>query len=148
MYNQTDTNDKKFFTTMDKVFKILDANGESQQDDFELKINPFKFEFRSDDPETRKNLEIKFKRDRGLNEPIEKKIKTKNKDISDDELKKQVNDQLLKISPKKTYELLLKKYSINSSYPMEEQRKFMIIKDTIKMHSFSGYDPVVIASNS
>ncbi|WP_039653855.1 penicillin-binding transpeptidase domain-containing protein [Clostridium tyrobutyricum] len=147
VYNQTDTNDKKFFTTMDKVFKILDANGESQQDDFELKINPFKFEFRSDDPETRKNLEIKFKRDRGLNEPIEKKIKTKNKDISDDELKKQVNDQLLKISPKKTYELLLKKYSINSSYPMEEQRKFMIIKDTIKMHSFSGYDPVVIASN-
>ena len=75
VYNQTDENDKTFFPTMNKVFKILDESGESQKDDFELKINPYRFEFRSDDEKTRKNLEIKFKRDRGLNDEIENKIK-------------------------------------------------------------------------
>lgn len=147
VYNQTDESDKYFFKTMDKVFKILDANGETQQDDFELKINPFKFEFRSDDANTRRALEIKFKRDRGLNTDIEKKIKANNKNISDDDLTKQVNDELMKISPQDTFNKLLKQYKISSAYPIEEQRRFMIIKDTIKMHSFSGYNPVTIASN-
>lgn len=148
VYNETDESNKHFFQTMHKVFEILDKNGENQQDDFELKINPFKFEFRSDDPKTRRNLEIKFKRDRGLNEDIESEIKKKNEDISEDELTKQVNDRLIKISPEETYKLLLKQYQISNKYPLEEQRRFMIIKDTMKMHSFSGYDPVVIANIS
>lgn len=147
VYNETDENNNHFFETMAKVFKILDENNESQQDDFELKINPFRFEFMSDDAKTRQNLEIKFKRDRGLNEDIENKIKANNKDISDDELKVKVNKELLKISAEDTYKLLLKEYGISSSYPLEEQRKFMIVKDTMKMHSYTGYDPVIIASN-
>ncbi|KAA8666620.1 penicillin-binding transpeptidase domain-containing protein [Clostridium sp. HV4-5-A1G] len=147
VYNQTDDNDEVFFTTMSRVFKILDDSGESQQDDFELKINPFKFEFRSDDEETRKNLEIKFKRDRGLNEDIEKSIKNKNKNISDDELKVLVNKELLKISPEDTFKKLVKQYNISSAYSLEQQRRFMIVKDTLKMQSFSGYKPVTVASN-
>jgi len=116
VYNETDESDKHFFQTMHKVFEILDKNGENQQDDFELKINPFKFEFRSDDPKTRRNLEIKFKRDRGLNEDIESEIKKKDENISEDELIKQVNDRLLKISPEETYKLLLKQYQISNKY--------------------------------
>ncbi|PRR85754.1 Penicillin-binding protein 2B [Clostridium luticellarii] len=147
VYNQTDESDKVFFTTMSKVFKILDESGESQQDDFELKINPFKFEFRSDDEETRKALEIKFKRDRGLNEPIEKSIKSRNKNISEDELKSMVNKELLKISPEDTFKKLVKQYKISSAYSLEQQRRFMIVKDTLKMQSFSGYKPATVASN-
>lgn len=146
VYNETDDSDKYFFQTMSKVFNILDENGESQQDDFDLKINPFRFEFKSDDAKTRRNLEIKFKRDRGLNEAIESKIKKQNKNISDDELTKLVNEKLIKITPYQTYNLLLKQYKISSKYSLKEQRRFMIIKDAIKMHSFSGYDPVVIAN--
>ncbi|MFC0904333.1 hypothetical protein ACFHWD_06490 [Clostridium sp. MT-14] len=131
VYNQTDDSDKVFFTTMSEVFKILDESGENQQDDFELKINPFRFEFRSDDEETRKNLEIKFKRDRGLNEDIEKSIKSKNKNISDDELKVLVNKELLKISPEDTFKKLVKQYNISSAYSLEQQRRFMIVKDTL-----------------
>lgn len=103
VYNQTDESDKTFFSTMDKVFKILDESGESQQDDFEIKINPFKFEFRSEDENVRNALEIRFKKDRGLNESIEKKIKSKNKDISDDDLETSVNKELLKISAEDTF---------------------------------------------
>lgn len=153
VYNQpdedknTDESNNTFFTTMDKVFKTLDENKVNQQDDFELKVSPFRFEFRSDDENTRNALEIKFKRDRGLNEAIEKKIKSKNEDISDDDLKEQVNKELLKISAEDTFKALLKEYKIPSGYSEEEQRRFMIIRDTLKMQSFSGYKPVTIASN-
>ena len=147
VYNQADESDKVFFPTMSRVFKILDDSGESQQDDFELKINPFRFEFKSDDEKTRTNLEIKFKRDRGLNEPIEKKIKSENKNISDDELKSMVNKELLKISPKDTFKKLVKQYNISTAYSLNQQRRIMIVKDALKMQSFSGYKPVTVASN-
>ncbi len=147
VYNQTDENDKTFFPTMNKVFKILDESGESQKDDFELKINPYRFEFRSDDEKTRKNLEIKFKRDRGLNDEIENKIKKSNKDISEDELTSLVNKELLKITPEETFKKLVAKYKISSTYSLEEQRRYMIIKDTLKMQSYSGYKPVTVAGN-
>lgn len=151
VYNQPDNTDEEkdsvFFSTMDKVFKILDESGETQQDDFELKVNPFRFEFRSDDENTRNNLEVRFKRDRGLNESIEKKIKSKNENISDDDLETQVNKELLKISAEDTFKALLKQYKIPSGYSLEEQRRFMIIRDTLKMQSFSGYKPVTVASN-
>ncbi|WP_442886036.1 penicillin-binding transpeptidase domain-containing protein [Clostridium sp.] len=147
VYNQTDESDKTFFSTMDKVFKILDESGESQQDDFEIKINPFKFEFRSEDENVRNALEIRFKKDRGLNESIEKKIKSKNKDISDDDLETSVNKELLKISAEDTFKVLLKEYEIPNGYSLEEQRRFMIIRDTLKMQRFSGYKPATIANN-
>ncbi|MFL0197599.1 penicillin-binding transpeptidase domain-containing protein [Clostridium sp. WILCCON 0269] len=146
VYNQTDESNKTFFSTMDKVFKLLDENGEIQQDDFELKINPFRFEFMSDDENTRKALEIRFKRDSHLNDPIEKEIKKKNKDISEASLKSQVNKKLLEMSAETTFKTLLKKYKIPSGYSLEEQRKFMIIKNTLNMQSFSGYKPVTIAN--
>ncbi|WP_368490583.1 penicillin-binding transpeptidase domain-containing protein [Clostridium sp. BJN0013] len=148
VYNQTDESDKTFFSTMDKVFKILDENGENQQDDFELKINPFKFEFRSEDENARNTLEIRFKRDSGLNDSIEKKIKSKNEDISEDDLESQVNKELLKISAEDTFKELLKKYKIPSGYSLEEQRRFMTIRNTLNKQSFSGYKPVTIASIS
>ena len=49
VFNPTDESDEKFFETMAKVFKILDANGETITDDFELKLNPYRFEFLGDD---------------------------------------------------------------------------------------------------
>lgn len=152
VYNQTDDSDKTFFDTMDKVFKILDENGESNQDDFELKVDPdnksFKFQFRSDDPKTQRLLEIKFKRDRGLHEAIQRKLfKNKKDKLTQSEIDK-INDELLKITPEETFNKLIEQYKIDKNkYSLEEQRRFMIIKDTLKMQSFSGYKPVTVASN-
>jgi penicillin-binding protein 2 len=148
VYNETEENKEVFFQTMSKVFEILEENKEKQQDDFELKINPYRFEFKAQNDEARKLLEIRFKRDRGFNEEIEKKLFKNKKEKLTEEQKKQVDEQLLKITPKETFKKLLKDYDINqSNYSLEDQRKFMIIKDSIKMQSFSGYKPVVIASN-
>lgn len=149
VYNQTDESDKTFFDTMDKVFKILDENGETKQDDFELKIDPFSFVFRSNDAKTQRMLEIRFKRDRGLNEELEKNLsKDKKKKLTKEEQDKIVDEELLKITPEETFKKLIKQYGIDDKkYSLEEQRRFMIIKDKMKMQSFSGYKHVVVASN-
>lgn len=148
VYNQTDESDKTFFDTMDKVFKILDESGETQQDDFELKINPFRFEFTSSDPQVQRMLEIKFKKDRGLDWEIQNKLFKNKKDKLTKEDQDKIDDELLKITPEETFKKLIKQYKIDESkYSLEEQRRFMIVKDTLKMQSFSGYKPVIVASN-
>lgn len=148
VYNQTDESDKTFFDTMDKVFKILDENGEIQQDDFELKIDPFRFEFRSDDPQVKRTIELRFKKDRGLHEEISRKILDDKKGEVTKEEQQKIDEELLKITPEETFKKLVKQYKIDESkYPLDKQRRFMIVKDTLKMQSFSGYKPVVVASN-
>lgn len=212
VYNETSDNKKYFFETMDKVFNLLDKNREMQQDDFELKINPFRFEFKTQDEAARKAQEIRFKRDRGLNEAIEKKLFPDNKGKLTQGQINTVDKELLKISPDETFKLLVKQYNISPAedfknlleqykinadeaygliqerfhiksssdlkaqleqyahsnskdakvilnnliseygigkmeYDVQLQRKYMVIKDTMKMQSFSGYKPVVIGAN-
>ena len=216
VYNETKESGLNFYQTMDKVFKNLDDNKEKFEDDFELKYdaqdkeNPFKFIFKTTDDSVRKSLEIRFKRDRGLNENIQKVLykDKKEKEKLTDEEEGKINEELLKITPEQTYNLLLKQYKItpeqnflnllalykinpemssNSlkevfkidtdsefisflekynknpkdetpnilkkygidklSFDIEKQRKYMIIRDEIKMQTFSGYKPITIAAN-
>jgi penicillin-binding protein 2 len=148
IYNQTDESDKYFFDTMGKVFDVLDKNGETQKDDFELKVNPFSFQFRGDDDETKRILEIKFKTDRGLADEIKNKLYKDKKDKLTKAEQAKVDEELLKITPEETFKKLVKQYKIDDKkYSLDQQRRFMIIKDTLKMNSFSGYKPAVVANN-
>jgi penicillin-binding protein 2 len=216
-FAETEDSLKYFFETMDSVFKILDENIETQKDGFELKTNPYRFEFKSDDEDTKKTLEIRFKRDRGLNEKIERDLFPNKKDkLSDDEIEA-VNEKLLLITPEETFNYLVEQYGVSiesifkknismySTSPAEAlerlsakykvtvddglktmleeyleaskkaekdeifkklydkckveatklpnekqielQRRYILVKDALKMQSFSGYKPVTIASN-
>lgn len=213
IYNETDDSKKYFFETMDKVFSILDKNKEEMQDDFELKVNPYRFEFKADTKESRNYQEIRFKRDRGLNESIKKKLFPNKKGDLTKEEEKEINNELLKVSPEDTYKYLVKQYKIypqedfknllqqykedadsayksiverfnlqnatdlreklekyknankpkdakkiyeelvneygiaNLKYDLELERKYLIIKDTMKIQRFSGYKPVIIGGN-
>jgi penicillin-binding protein 2 len=146
VFNPTDEGDAKFFETMQKVFKILDANGETITDDFELKMSPYRFEFLSDDLATKRSLELRFKKDRGMDEAIKKKLYNNKTNLTSAEQAK-VNEELLKITPEETFNLLVKQYSIDTSMSLADQRRYMIVKDTEKMQSFSGYKSVTIAGN-
>jgi len=110
-FAETDESSISFFDTMDSVFKILDDNKEVQKDDFQLKINPFRFEFNTTDEDTKKALEIRFKKDRGLDQyVIQNTPDLKNKKgklTSEDEDK--INEDLLKITPEETYNYLVNK---------------------------------------
>lgn len=156
VYNETQESRKQFFQTMDKVFALLSKNGEIQQDDFELKVpdakdSNYRFEFRSDDPAVKRALEIRFKRDRGLNEDIEKQLFPGKKEKLTDAEIQQVNDRLMKITPEETFKKLVELYKIDDTkkpkYSVEQERKYMLVRDDIKMNSFTGYKPVIMASN-
>ena len=182
-YMETVDSTKAFYKTMDKVFKILEDNGESFQDDLALKVDDngnIYFDFKTDNESSRRALEIRFKRDRGLNEDIEEeKFKNKEGDYTDKEIN-EVNDALMEISAEDTFYYLVKSYDLyklllpenytseqatelakkykNSTgkeilddllkeYPIQQIRRYIVIKDAIKMGSFSGYSNITIASN-
>lgn len=182
-YMQTDEADKVFFTTMKKVFSILKENGEEFKDDLLLKVNSaggFYFDFKVESVESQNSIELRFKRDRGLNEEIENKLfKDKKGDLTDSEIS-QVNSELMKITPAETFYYLVKEYDLYelflpedhteeqaselakkykdvsgeditkellSQYSIDEIRKYIVVKDAIKMQSFQGYTSVTMASN-
>lgn len=115
-YTKPSDDKENFYETMDKVFKILSDNGEKFQDDLMLKLDAagkFSFDFKTDDIETKKLVEIRFKRDRGLNEEIEKKLfKDKKSDEFKDEDIAKVDEELIKISPEDTFYKLVKIYKM------------------------------------
>ena len=114
-YMETVDSTKAFYKTMDKVFKILEDNGESFQDDLALKVDDngnIYFDFKTDNESSRRALEIRFKRDRGLNEDIEEeKFKNKEGDYTDKEIN-EVNDALMEISAEDTFYYLVKSYDL------------------------------------
>lgn len=130
-YTTTIEADKEFFNTMDYIFSILNKNGEVIQDDFKLKLdgnNQWYIDYSNTDAEFIKAEDIRFKRDRGLNEPIESELKFVSEggmDLTDGEIAK-VNEILEGISPEEVFYSLVKSYNIINLIdpdPSEEQRK-------------------------
>jgi penicillin-binding protein 2 len=156
-FMDTDDSEKQFFTTMAKVFKLLDDNGETQDDSFPLKVSPYRFEFNATDPKSIQTLQLRFLKDRGFQDAILKKdfSSKKETDLTKAETNK-LNEELLKITPeqvfnqlvdKKHYDVVSGVSKINSKYTPNDLRRYLIVKDAIKMNSFSGYKPVPISSN-
>ena len=114
-YTKPSSDTTNFYETMGKVFKILDENKEEFQDDLALNVDKngkIYFKFTTDDPDTRKAIEIRFKRDRGLNEEIERELFEEiETDLTDAQIQ-QVNDELLKISPEETFYKMVKLYEL------------------------------------
>jgi len=158
-FTDTKESEDSFFSTMDKVFKILDANKGIQVDDFLLKVKTspdkkntqYSFGFKTLDKTTQDWVELRFKKDRGFEEIVIKNLyKDKKKDDLTPEQLKKVDENLLKITPVEVFNGLIKQYGmdkIKDSKNKEMLRRYMLVKDTLKMQSFSGYKPVTIANN-
>ncbi|MGL4773053.1 MAG: penicillin-binding transpeptidase domain-containing protein [Clostridium sp.] len=189
-YTQTTEANKYFYETMDKVYKIIEENGEKINDDMLLKIDengkPY-FAYKMQSKDNREAEEIRFKRDRGLNEKIEKELYKGKTDFTEEE-RKAVNYKLLEMDAEQTFYDLVKMYGLINSIEkapekdspnykeekkaydermksygemtgeeltnvllkqlsMEKIRGYMLIKDAIKMQSFSGERFVTIAYN-
>lgn len=170
---------KAFYRTMDKVFQILEENGEKLQDDFGIIIDD-NGNFAFDESINSESAINRFKRDRGMNEEIERKLfEDKEGDFTDEEIKK-VDTALSKISVEDTFYYLVKHYDLykmllpedytndeanelykkykdatgkeiledlKKSYSLEEIRRYMVVKDAIKIQSFKGYKDVTISNN-
>ncbi len=154
-YTDTDETARKLFPTLQKVFKILDNNGEVQSDSFALKISPYRFEFNSSDSKEIQTMQLRFLKDRGFQDIILKRdFKNKKEaDLTVDETTK-FNDELLNLTPEQVYNSLVKQYgvikgvsSLHIAATPDVIRRYLIVKDGIRMNSFSGYKSVNIASN-
>ena len=114
-YMQTEEADKAFYSSMNKIFNILKDNNEKFLDDLLLKINSngkFYYNFKTSDTEAQKLVELRFKKDRGLNDLVKENLyKDKKGDFTDDELKV-IDDTLLKISIDDTFYYLVNHYDL------------------------------------
>ncbi|MBE6087981.1 MAG: penicillin-binding protein [Clostridium beijerinckii] len=178
-YTETKDADKQFYITMKELFKILDENGESIQDSLPLKIdsnNNIYFEYKNNDKQSQNIEELRFKKDRGLNDTLKNKMFKDVEELSDEQNAK-LDEELLKITPDDAFYALVKSYNLiglvdpdydskekknvysnmegkdltdmilKEGYSLNDIRKFMLVKDAIKMQSFKGYKSVTIAEN-
>lgn len=133
------------------------------------------FDFNGSSDDTKKAQEIRFKRDHGLNDVVKRSLpELKNKQELTDADEDKINQELLKINAEDTFNYLLKFYTMYDilnptakekqnykqyysnkeianellkKYSIKDLRRFMIVKDAIKMQSYSGFKPVTIAYN-
>ncbi|MCJ7688390.1 MAG: penicillin-binding protein [Clostridiaceae bacterium] len=165
-FTSTDESDEVFFSTMDKVFKILDdesiegeKNKAIQVDEFLLKVDTnkklteYSFDFKTSDKSSQNWIELRFKKDRGFEDIVIAKLYSgkRKADLTTEQLKK-VDEELLKVTPKEVFDELIVQYKIDKiadfkSKSIEELRRYMLVKDSLWMQSFSGYKPVIIANN-
>ena len=114
IYTETDETEKNFYPTMAELFKILDQNGESIQDTMLLKLNDeneFYFDYLSSDTNSQNYSELRFKKDRGFDDEIQKKLFPKVTQLSDEQNEK-IDEELLKITPEECFYKLVKSYNL------------------------------------
>ena len=154
-YTDTTKSSKELFANLQEVFNVLDDNGEVQTDSFPLKIDPYRFEFSSSDHASIQVLLLRFLKDRGLKEGILKNKfeNKKEEDLTSTEVTK-LNNELLKLTPEETYKYLLNKYgitkgvgSLNIKTTPSLIRRYLIVKDAIKMNFYTQYKSISIATN-
>lgn len=179
-YTTTAESNKAFYSTMDTIFKILSENGEKMKDELKLKLNEngeWYIDYDNTSEELVKSEDVRFKRDRGLNEAVEKELgyNTSEKDLTDDEIEN-INNELYKITPDELFYYLVKSYNLidllsddldeelikkyrdlsgkeivkilnEHGYDNERLRNYIVVKDALKMNSFQGYKTVTIKSN-
>ncbi len=178
-YTKTDDADKQLYSTMKQLFKIFEENGEKVQDTLPLKIdssNKIYFQYKSDKKELQDYEDLRFKKDRGINDTLKKTMFKGVEELSDAQ-NTQLDKALLKVTSEEAFYDLVKSYNLielidpeykskektkiytpmsgkeltdlilAKGYSLNDIRKYMLIKDAIKMQSFKGYRAVTIAGN-
>lgn len=125
-YTKPSSDTSNFYETMEKIFTILDENKEVFQDELSLSVdknNNIYFKFTTDDVEVKKTIEIRFKRDRGLNEDVEKNLfKDIKTDLTDAQIQ-MVDDKLLTISAEDTFYEMVKLYELQDLILIKPNQK-------------------------
>ena len=178
IYVDTTESRKEIYTTIDKVEALLQKSGEEINDSFSLKTDPFRFEFNSDDPDFIRSAELRWKKDRGINDYLfntimrEKTGKSKIADLNESETN-ELDELILDFTPEETYYYLIsfynlyepleptpeekKDYALKDGREIHEEllkvfdwgtiRSYLLIRDSIRMESYSGSKAVTLVSN-
>lgn len=176
-FTSTDVSNEEFFQTMDKLYSIFEENQETVQDNLPVILKEdgtLAFNYSSTTPESQRIEELRFKKDRGFNEEIEKDLFGEiGADLTDNQIN-QLNDKLMEITPEEFFWDLVKNYGIinvlnptgeektkykdmsgkeltkillDNGYDYKKIRDYLVVKDAIKIQSIKGYKSVTIASS-
>lgn len=169
---------KVLFKTMDKVRGLLLQSNQEINDTLALKSDPYRFEFGSNDADYIRRSELRWKKDRGINDYLFLSVVSKETGKSKiSELNEKETDYLdeliLAFTPTETYYYLMKFYDLYEALdPTKEEkelfkkmdgeqiheallkefdeetiRSYLLIKDNIKMESYSGSKAVTLVQN-
>jgi len=138
--------------------------------------NEIYFEYTSSGKEAEDSEELRFKKDRGISDTLKNTMFKDVEELSDTQ-NSQLDEALLKITPEDSFYALVRSYNlielvdpdyktkdkskiyskmsdkeltdaiIKEGYSLNDIRKFMVIKDSIKMQSFKGDRSATIAGN-
>ncbi|WP_283683617.1 penicillin-binding transpeptidase domain-containing protein [Clostridium perfringens] len=169
-FTETDESKKNFYTTIDKVYSILKENNQSILDNFKLRINENGELYFDVSGDTEK---LRLLKDIGMGDKVKNVLfKNKEGDLTAEEEDK-IDQELLKVTPDEAFNFLVKEYQLYDilnpteeekdlykkmdpkeitdillkKYSLQDIRGYMLIKNAIKMQSFSGYKPVTIAKD-
>lgn len=178
IYVDTKESRSEIYTTIDKVRELLEKSGQEINDIFNLKLNPFRFEFNSEDPDFIMRSELRWKKDRGINDYLfntvmkEKTGKSKIADLNEAETD-ELDRLIIEFTPEETYYYLIEFYSLYEAlelsvdeqeeisqksgreiekellkvFDLETIRSYLLIRDSIRMESYSGSKAVTLVSN-
>lgn len=179
LYSETTDSYKKFYPTMKEFFALLDKNGTKMADEFPLKVEPdFQFEFPTTNEKTKRAMELRFKKDRNLDDWLLKEHygktigKSNLKELTDEE-SKELDAMLLAITPKETFEYLIRYYDLQKILGLSEAdekallkldnsalaakvfakvvpkdlRRYLMVRDELKMRVYQTNKQVPLAKN-
>lgn len=133
VYSETKDSAQEFYPIMKEFFRLLDQTKEPMADTFELKVDPeYAFEFGTSNRKVHQSREIRFKKDRNMDDWILKshygKTIGKNQ-LSDLDEKEQaeMNQMLLAITPEETFHYLIRYHAIYEilDLPKKEEDKLL-----------------------
>lgn len=159
-------NSDSFFEVITEVLDILDKNGEELYNNFEINVDPFRFEFSVTSESDIRSKELRFKNDRGYYDKLKRKYFASVRDLTDNQ-KRELEDSIMNIKAEDMFYDLIKEYNLyelldNSSemkgssgqeiynelikkFTPKRIRDYVFIRDSIKMNSFSGFNPIILA---
>ena len=178
IYVDTKESRSVIYSTIDKVKALLEKSGQEINDTFNLKTDPFRFEFNSEDPDFIMKTELRWKKDRGINDFLfntvmkEKTGKSKIGDLNEKE-SDELDRMIIEFTPEDTYYYLIEFYSLYEALELSEEeekeiskksgkeieeellkvydldtiRSYLLIRDSIRMESYSGSKAVTLVSN-
>lgn len=129
IYVDTTESRKELYSTIDKVRELLKNSGEEINDTFSLKTDPFRFEFGSEDADYIRKSELRWKKDRGINDYLFRTVlreetgKSKISDLNEKETDR-LDELILAFSPEESYYYLIEFYNLYEALsPTPEEKK-------------------------
>lgn len=124
---------KVLYQTMDKVRDLLTQTGQEMNDTYALKNEPYRFEFGSNDPDYIQKSELRWKKDRGINDYLFLKVMSKEtgknriSDLNEEETDR-LDELILAFTPTETYEYLMEFYNLYEALNLTKEETLVYKK--------------------